>query len=97
MNLSSVPYTTWLSTIVSMKKGASQEARVEKLQPRQSVKLLYLFEVLLAPLTRTPKIAETKTLKHRRNPKVTCNVLKLATICLSRFAFLLLPSGSPLN
>ena len=69
MNLSSVPYTTWLSTIVSMKKDASQEAKVEKLQPRQSVKLLYLFEVLLALLTRTPKLAETKTLQHKEREK----------------------------
>ena len=35
-------------------------------------------------------------LQHKKTPKVTCNVLKLATICASHFAFLLLPTGSPL-
>ena len=34
--------------------------------------------------------------KRKKTQKVTCNVLKLATICASHFAFLLLPTGSPL-
>ena len=35
-------------------------------------------------------------LQHKKTPKVMCNMLKLATICASHFAFLLLPTGSPL-
>ena len=42
-------------------------------------------------------IAETKMLQHKKIPKVTCTVLKLATICASHFAFILLPTGSPLT
>ena len=44
----------------------------------------------------TPKLAKTKMLQHKKAPKVTCNVLKLATFCVSHFAFLLLPTGSTL-
>ena len=38
-----------------------------------------------------------KMLQPQKNPKITCNVLKLVTICVSHFAFLLPPTGSPLT
>ena len=44
----------------------------------------------------TPKLAETKMLQHKKNQKVTCNMLQLTFICVSYFGFILLPTGSPL-
>ena len=45
----------------------------------------------------TPKLARTEMLQHKKNPKVTCNMLQLETIFVSNFAFPLLPTVSPLK
>ena len=37
-----------------------------------------------------------KKLQHKKNQKVTCNMLQLTFICVSYFGFILLPTGSPL-
>ena len=42
-------------------------------------------------------LAETKMLHHKKDQKVTCNMLQLTFICVSNFGFILLPTGSPLT